>query len=227
MPLDLLNRQARILHDRMSDLTMLIAGAGMVGSWAALAAVKAGMKVHVWDFDKVEGANVGVQAYDGRHIGQYKVDALAALAGDPEIAAHVGHFPPEDFTLDPLDGWGERNDIVVLCAVDSMAGRRAIAEWSSDSGVGLFIETGVQAEMVVVKTCTSAEDYERYLTMLLNDDQVEEPQCGLKGTAYAGMALAAQIVPLVNSWCKESTLPPIRLFHTGYWMDVEVTKPED
>jgi molybdopterin/thiamine biosynthesis adenylyltransferase len=223
MPLDLLDRQARIIEPRMGSLTAIVAGAGMVGSWAALALVRAGVNVHVFDNDKVEGHNVGVQAYDGRHVGLNKVDALSSLAGDPEIAGHIGLFPAanewSDYDIE------DHSDVVVVCAVDSMAGRREIAEWSRDNHVGLFIETGVQAELVVVKTAITPEDYERYLKELPTDDQVEEPQCGLKGTAYAGMCLAAQIVPLVNGWCKGDTLPPTRLFHAGYWMKVEVSQP--
>lgn len=222
MPLDLLDRQARIIDPKMGRLTILVAGAGMVGSWAALALVRAGAAVHVWDDDEVETHNVGVQAYDGRHVGMPKIDALSSLAGDPEIIGHVGRFP--DPNLDSYEDMQPAENTVVVCAVDSMAGRREIAEWSRDNRVGLFIETGVQAELVVVKTAISAEDYERYLTTLPTDDQVEEPQCGLKGTAYAGMCLAAQIVPLVNGWCKGDTLPPIRMFHTGHWMNVEVSQ---
>jgi molybdopterin/thiamine biosynthesis adenylyltransferase len=232
MPLDLNDRQARILDGRMQRLTAIVAGAGMVGSWTALAVVRAGLAVHVWDDDVVEGHNVGVQAYDGRHVGMPKVDALSSLAGDPEIFGHTARFPDpvveqmgsvlmidNGDTFDPLD-------TVVICAVDSMAGRREIAEWSRDNHVGLFIETGVQAELVVLKTATSPEDYEGYLKRLPTDDQVEEPQCGLKGTAYAGMSLAAQIVPLINGWCKGDTLPSTRLFHTGHWMNVEVSQPK-
>ena len=37
--LAVMNRQARILDPRMSNLTVFVAGAGMVGSWAALATV--------------------------------------------------------------------------------------------------------------------------------------------------------------------------------------------
>ena len=162
MLLELHDRQARILHPRVPGLTVLIAGAGMVGSWTALALVRAVGAVHVWDDDVIEGVNVGVQAYDGTHIGMPKADALSLLATDPPITGHVGRFPDADFELD------SPYDTVVVCAVDSMAGRKEIAEWSRDHGIGLFIETGVQAELVVVKTAITPEDYERYLTTLLS-----------------------------------------------------------
>ena len=108
-----------------------------------------------------------------------------------------------------------------------MAGRRQIAEWSRDNEVGLFLETGVKAELVVVKTAVTPEDYERYLAGLPGDDEVEDAQCGLKGTAYAGMSLASQIVPLVNGWCRGDRLPRMRLFHTGYFLPIEGREDEE
>lgn len=220
-----LDRQALILHPRMNDVTAIIAGAGMVGSWAGLALVRAVDKVHVWDHDNVEDVNVGVQAYDGTAIGLNKADALAALAVVPPIFPHAEKFPGADaeVVLGELDA----DNVVVICAVDSMAGRREIAEWSRDHHIGLFIETGVQAELVVVKTAVLPEDYERYLSTLASDDQVAEPQCGLKGTAYAGMSIASQLVPLVNGWCKGDRLPRTRLFHTGYFMPIDVDPVEE
>ncbi len=224
--LAVINRQERILDPRMNDLTVLIAGAGMVGSWAALALVRAvGGGVHVWDNDTVEDVNVGVQAYDGTAVGMPKVDALARMGMEPPITPHNGLFPEfeaADLMLELVP-----ENVVVLCAVDSMAGRRKIAEWSRDNGVGLFIETGVKAELVVVKTAVTPEDYERYLAGLPGDNEVEDAQCGLKGTAYAGMSLASQIVPLVNGWCKGDRLPRMRLFHTGYFMPIEGRDDEE
>jgi len=224
--LAVMNRQARILDPRMSNLTVFVAGAGMVGSWAALSLVRAvGNGVHVWDNDTVEDVNVGVQAYDGTMVGMPKADALARMAMEPPIVAHVGLFP--EFEANDLLLEYPTDDVVVLCAVDSMAGRRQIAEWSRDNGVGLFLETGVKAELVVVKTAVTPEDYERYLAGLPGDDEVEDAQCGLKGTAYAGMSLASQIVPLVNGWCKGDRLPRMRLFHTGYFMPIEGREDEE
>lgn len=233
--LEMHDRQSRILHPHLQEVTAFVAGAGMVGSWAALALVRAVGAVHVWDDDTVEAANVGVQAYDGVHVGQYKTDALSLLAQDPPIVGHVGRFPDddtiwvEDDTFHMTEAWGDvrAENVVVVCAVDSMAGRREIAEWSRDNHVGLFIETGVHAELVVIKTATSSEDYERYLSGLPADDEVEDAQCGLKGTAYAGMSLASQIVPFVNHWASERPLPDMRLFHTGFFLDVSPASPEE
>jgi hypothetical protein len=202
------DRQARILDPRMAQITALVAGAGMVGSWTALALTKAvGGGVHVWDDDTVEPVNIGVQAYSEQHVGMAKAEAVAALTSG--LMPHVGRFPDPAFR--PLNA----PDTVVVCAVDSMAGRREIAEWSLANGVGLFIETGVQAELVVVKTAVNAGDYGRYLRELPSDEDVEEPQCGLKGTAYAGMSLGSQIVPLVNAWAAGRRLPRLRVFHVG------------
>jgi hypothetical protein len=140
------------------------------------------------------------------------VDALAALAIDPPITAHVGRFPDAE-----VDDWLEPAETVVVSAVDTMAGRRAIAEWSRDHGIPLFIDTGVHAEIVVIKTAFDAASYEGYLAGLLDDDKVEDAQCGLKGTAYAGMSIASQLVPLVNGWCRGDTPLAMRLLHTGFF----------
>lgn len=219
------DRQALILDEKMGRVKALVAGAGMVGSWAAMALVRAVDEVHVWDDDTIEHVNVGVQAYDGGSVGLNKAAALAALCTDPPVVGYPVRFPNPD--ADDILRFTDPEDVVVVCGVDSMAGRRAIAEWSRDNGVGLFIETGVHAELVVVKTVTTPDGYERFLRELPSDDEVEDPMCGLKGTAYAGMSLASQIVPLVNQWCRGDALPERRLFHTGYFMPMDTGKGGD
>ena len=71
--------------------SVLLVGAGTIGSYTALALTKAGFSLCIYDPDKVEAGNVGVQLYGVGHLKKAKTDALySSLIGSlPEYGASL------------------------------------------------------------------------------------------------------------------------------------------
>lgn len=218
-PDQLHDRFSNIVPQRTRDFTVLIAGAGMVGSWTALALARMVKEVHIWDFDVVSAENIGVQAYHSMQIGRHKTEALEALAVGTPLTGHVGSFPEEIPSC----------DIVISC-VDSIEGRRKIAEDCYDQDVSYFIDTRVLGEIACIFPVYLEDGmYQDYILSLPEGDELVSAPCGSKGTAFAGMWVASQVCAIVNSIGRGLPLcPPKMVWHVGMNQSVapeEVKQP--
>ena len=199
------------LHSRFSQLvpqatrsmTALIAGAGMTGSWTALALARMVKEVHIWDFDTVEPANLGVQAYDQIDLHMNKALALAGKALGLPLTGHAERFPRE---IRPCD--------VLILAVDSMAARREIAYDAADQDVTFIIDPRILGEMACIHPVMH-NDLPEYLRTLPTDAEVTNAPCGAQGTAFTGMWVASQICAIVNNFGRGLPLPPKLVWHVG------------
>ena len=99
-------RQSQIIHERMKDLHVIIAGAGMVGSWAALGLVRIVGQLTILDFDKVEVANLGVQAFHASHEGWTKAEAIASMCEGYPVSIIEGTAPADfpELSIRPMPG---------------------------------------------------------------------------------------------------------------------------
>lgn len=71
-------RFSREVYERMQQAKVAVAGLGGLGSHVAVMLTRSGIgKLKLVDFDKVELSNLNRQAYDIRHLGQKKTDALS------------------------------------------------------------------------------------------------------------------------------------------------------
>jgi molybdopterin/thiamine biosynthesis adenylyltransferase len=213
---ELHSRHAALVPPATRELTVLIAGAGMVGSWTALALCRMVKAVHIWDFDDIEAGNIGVQAYTQGQIGMNKAIAIEEITlGLPVI----GH--PEKFDTDFSAAYQELEDAdILILSVDSMEARRNIAAWCNSVGhIGAMIDTRVLGEIACIHTVL-AGDYEDYLATLPTDGEVREAPCGARGTAFAGMWLAARVAAIVNNLGRGMPPPPKLVFHVGLNMEV-------
>ena len=62
------------------EYTYHILGCGAIGSAAATQLTRMGARdLFLYDRDKVGSENIGVSAYDTRHLGQFKADALREI----------------------------------------------------------------------------------------------------------------------------------------------------
>ena len=57
--------------------------------------------------------------------------------------------------------------------------------------------------------------YEDYILSLPEGDDLVSAPCGSKGTAFAGMYVAARVCVIVNSIGRGLPLPPKEVFHIG------------
>jgi hypothetical protein len=204
---DLHERFSRIVPERTRNFRVLIAGAGMVGSWTALALARMVGKVDIWDFDAVSEFNVGVQAYTQADIGRNKIDALQSKCFGLPLTGHAGRFDPYDVKeYPPAD--------IVISAVDSMAGRSEVAMFAKAIAAPFFIDTRVFGEIACIHPVALA-DIPNYLEYLPAGDELVSAPCGAKGTAFAGMYVAARVCAIVNSIGRSLPLPPKEVFHIG------------
>ena len=201
-------RQHQIIHPQMAGMEVIIAGAGMIGGWTAHALSRAVKKVHLFDPGTVEPVNTGNQPYGEHDIGTPKVMAL----GLSRVEGYVDAFPQKTLKVSGQE--------IFISAVDSMSGRRANAEWCRDMKLPLFLDGRIRGELAVLavvtdQTMAAYVRYDEYLAALPSDDDVEDVPCGMEGSAYVGMFLAAQITATVNQWCQGAPIEPMRIWHVG------------
>lgn len=118
--------KAKILHKKIG-----IAGCGGLGSNAAVALVRVGIKQLVLaDFDTVECSNLNRQYYFSKHLGQKKVDALCEVIHD--IHADVV-IEAHDITLTETNIPDIFKDCdIVIEAFDQASAKQMIAETMLD-----------------------------------------------------------------------------------------------
>ena len=202
-------RQHQIIHPQMAGMEVIIAGAGMIGGWTAHALSRAVKKVHLFDPGTVEPVNTGNQPYGEHDIGTPKVMAL----GLSRVEGYVDAFPQKTLKVSGQE--------IFISAVDSMSGRAANAAWCKDMKLPLFLDGRIRGELAVLAVVTD-QRYSEYLEALPSDDDVEDVPCGMEGSAYVGMFLAARIAATINAWCKGSPIPSLYVYHVG--LDQLVTK---
>ncbi len=221
------SRQSQIILPGARDATVVIAGAGMLGSWTAHALVRMVAKVIMFDgADLVEDVNTGNQAYNGMHVGMGKGEALSASLYGLPIEAVAEKFPP-----DPTIPRAIAEGLVVVSCVDDLAARKAIAEWALANNADLFIDTRAQGETAAVlcvplrSPLGSDEGEERlaeYMAGVPEESEVEDVACGMTGTAFVGMWVAQRVAMSINNHYRGLDNPAMIVYHVG--QGIEVTR---
>lgn len=187
------NSRYEAIVNNMGEFVYHILGCGAIGSSTAIQLVRMGAEeVILYDFDKVEDANVGVSQYTTDDVGKYKTDALKH---------HLKSINP-DINVMPINGqfkkWNasDRNDIVIL-GFDSMSSRMDAVTRISHAG---------KANMpyVLIDGRMGAEHYQQYtfLKPSLNQyvqtwytDESGDPEpCNAKATSYCSNMSGSFIV---------------------------------
>lgn len=108
----------------MENKRVLVVGCGAIGSYAVTQLARLGVRYfELWDPDRVEEVNIGVQAFGFAHIGQRKTEALAAAATDlydrrPNFILNHKRFSAKS-TIHP------KTDIVIV-GVDNIPARKLV-----------------------------------------------------------------------------------------------------
>lgn len=203
------DRVRQLVPPATRKLSVMVIGAGMVGSWTAAALARMVGSVTIVDFDAVENVNVGVQMYTPHDVGLTKVDAvLQHLAGLPILAMQDDFelMADKDFEVD-----------VLVSALDSMSGRTTLFRQFVRLGLSkLWVDVRVMGELVCVLTSTQdVQSQVKYTATLLAEDAVEEAPCGAEGTVYSGMFSGARVAAVINNWARGIPVAPKEVWHTG------------
>ena len=183
----------------MSDkeLTVLIGGAGGIGSWTALLLKRAGFEIGIYDDDTIESHNLGGQLFRKSDIGTPKVDAVEDV---------IKQFCGEEITT-----FNERvvedsmtNGLVVM-AFDNMKARKVMYEsWKKEFGnnpIALLIDGRLIAEQIQVfcirGNSADMTTYEK--EHLFDDEEVEDAACTFKQTSHFAAGIAFLITTFLTN----------------------------
>jgi len=190
-------------HERFKDApwyplalstTILLGGAGGIGSWVAFLLARAGFRVMVYDHDTVEEINIGGQFYSVQDTGKTKVEALRNnilnLTGDIITIAN-----------EKVDEKTVTHDFVIT-AFDNMKARKDMFEkWAANAGYGgIFIDGRLNAEqMWIYCVRNNSLDKKSYAGLLFDDSEIEEAPCTMKQTTHSAVMIASHIVAFLTN----------------------------
>ncbi len=195
-----LTRQADLIDvDAITNLRVLVVGAGAIGSFATLALAKMGCtNITVNDHDEVDIVNMNAQFYPRTSIGQRKVTALQSM---------VHTFTGVTISALPCK-YKAKSDIydVVLVAVDSMAARKEIFETVTAK---YLIDTRMSAEkysqyVVDMRSGSSKAKYEKTLH---SDEAAVQERCTAKSTIYTALTAASMVCKAVKNIIAKEPYP--------------------
>jgi hypothetical protein len=174
---------------------ILIGGAGGIGSWTTMLLARAGFKPIVYDFDLIEGHNIGGQLFPKSAIGKTKVEALTLLCleyAGAEILSVNGKIEADSPTSK-----------FVVSAFDNMLARKQMyASWIKEYGddpEAIFIDGRLNAEQMQIYCIKGGVEFENeqldyQQNHLFDDKEVEEAPCTLKQTSHSAAMIASHIV---------------------------------
>lgn len=170
------------------ETTVLIGGAGGIGSWLTLLLTRAGFFPAVYDFDVYETHNMAGQLCKASDNGKFKVEALAHT-----VAEFCDGF--QIYTLNEMYTDKSMTDKFVFAGFDNMAGRSVLFEkWKSKYGqdpTAIFIDGRLSLEQIqIFCVIGGTESVEKYKEHLFDDSEVAEASCTLKQTSHTAAIIA-------------------------------------
>ena len=172
-----------------TDAAATIVGCGGIGSFAAFALAKLGVRsLNLVDFDAVDALNVPNQMYRPDQLGKPKVEALAET-----IRAATGCEPA--VVQAPLQEGIPRTAIVVS-ALDSMRARAELwRQLRYRLDVKLLLDGRLGGEHIVLYSVnpSNPSDVSGYEATLHSDDQGEDLPCTARSIIDVGFAVSSLI----------------------------------
>lgn len=173
----------------ISNLNVLVVGAGGIGSWLAMHLARVGVgRITIYDGDKAECVNMSGQLIPNTAIGRYKSDVVSE-----EIVRYCGSVNidscPSMFT-----SICSMNYDVVFCAVDNMNARKMIAKKidgysMKDKRPMMFIDGRLSVDELQVYNviCNDNDQLWEYIhnkNCMFDDHEAFETICNMKQTSY-------------------------------------------
>lgn len=195
--MDLTNRLLRqkdLIPQEVLGKSILIVGAGAVGSFTALTLAKMGYyNITVVDFDTIEVENLNCQFYRDMDISKKKVIALSTLVRSfTGVAINaIDDRILESTDLDTYD--------IVIAAVDSMVVRSLIWNKVKDSKC-FYIDPRMGGESILLYSVdtNSMDMTTSYERTLYSDDEAVVERCTAKATMYTVNLIAGLIGKIVK-----------------------------
>ncbi len=196
-PTDRFSRQADLVpRTRLQELQVTVIGVGAVGRQVALQLAAVGVrKLVVFDFDKVEAANITTQGYSHSDLGMPKVLATQKAVHwiDPgiEVVPIFDRFRP---TYEIGD--------VVFCCVDTITSRSAILR-SLGSTCRFWCDARMLGETMRVLTASTEAERQHYANTLFAAHEAQHGQCTARSTIYTAAICAGLMIHQFSRWLRE------------------------
>lgn len=171
--------------------SVVVGGAGGIGSWLSFLLARAGFKVSLVDFDIIEPHNIGGQLFKASHVGRVKISAVSEIVREfsgSDINTFNERVTPETIPHHFMFG-----------AFDNMEARKSLFEsWkkiAADSPVmPILIDGRLEAEHLQI-FCVTPSTMDKYESeQLFDDSSVPDLPCTLKQTSHTAAIIAGTMV---------------------------------
>lgn len=179
--------------------SVLVGGAGGIGSWLTMLLNRAGFETYVYDFDLLEEINMAGQLFMHQSIGKPKVEALADvvhLLCKDRIIANCEKVDENTMTSD-----------IVFSAFDNIKARRDMfTAWAMNfkgNPKAIFIDGRLTAEQLTIFSVKGDDEnaINEYINDHLPDDStIPELDCTFKQTSHGAAMIAAHMVEMFTNW---------------------------
>lgn len=166
--------------------TVMIGGAGGIGSWLTLFLTRAGFVPFVYDFDTIEAHNLGGQLFRPSDIGSSKVRAIHNIISEftgqsiTTINERItATSPAHHFMFSAFDNMQARKDLFEIW-------KRSIATCPVTP---IFIDGRLEMEQLQI-FCVTPDKIDDYQAQLFDDAEVEDAPCTMKQTSHSAAMIA-------------------------------------
>lgn len=172
------------------EVSMIVGGAGGIGSWLTFLLARAGFNPVVYDFDTVEAHNMGGQLFNKQSIGMNKTDAIKQIVldfSDLDLMIFTEKYDENSMTAE-----------YVFAAFDNMQARKDLFHnWYNqhkDNPNAILIDGRLLMEQIQI-FCVTPETAEEYLRdHLFDDSEVGEENCTMKQTSHSASMIGSLMV---------------------------------
>lgn len=191
--------------DIIGETEVLVGGAGGISSWLSTLLSRTNVKsIFMYDYDKVETANLSGQFFGVDDVGLYKVEAVARRIRTMSDFYSVS-YTKEPYTRDSM-AWD-----VMMCGFDNMSARKIFFDkWRQhlrghlNPSQCLLVDGRLSAETLQVY-CIQGDDtqaiHEYMEHCLFSDDEADHTVCSYKQTSFMANMIAGTMVNLFVNWC--------------------------
>ncbi len=196
-------RQEGILNaEKLAQNPVTIVGVGAIGRQVAIQLTTIGVPIlQLFDFDRVEPANLGVQGFLEKDLGKYKTDAVSDLLVQINSEVEIDKQCRKYGRSVPVNP-------VVFCCVDSIQTRKHI--WNAvKRDVSLFIDARMASETIrIVSIDCLRGDPEYYEKTLFESADAFVGECTTKSTLYAACIAAGLCLSQFSQYLRGFKIEP-------------------
>lgn len=185
---------------KAQETSIIIGGAGGIGSHLIFSLSRIGYELYVYDFDNVEEVNLAGQLYGPNQLNDNKVYAIKRVCWTLGCdISRINAFKKYNYSSMVSN--------ICIAGFDNMKARKIMFDkWyqyaeSINWKDVLFIDGRLLAEIGVVISINSKEKADYYLKNdMFDDSNVEQPSCTLKSTTYSAQIISGLITASLNNF---------------------------